>query len=517
MMNPNILERIRNNAIENPDSIALINPKAIPVKLTYKELYTKAYVLSEYIDKNIKDSNPIVVYGHKNPYMVVCFLACVMSGHAYCPVDISMPNERIGMILDQTHSSIMFSLESYVSDNTTTISLNNVELICEKSGELIEIPEVPIHSVCGNQTYYIIFTSGSTGTPKGVEVTSTDLNNFLIWSSTLGAEATYKKGTVFLNQAPFSFDLSVMDLYTSLYCGATLCMMEKNIQKELAAMTPFIKENRINAIVATPSFVNMCLLDKGFCAENIPTLESFFFCGETLANKTAKKLLKRFPSAVVQNTYGPTESTVAVSNVRITNDVVKRFDPLPVGKAKKGTEFIISDNEKSIEGNHIIGEILITGDTLAKGYFKREDLTSRAFIQYENNGKKIRAYRTGDLGYLEDDQLFYCGRIDLQIKLNGYRIEIGDIESNILKQSFVENCAVIPRVSSGKVKAIVAVIVLANSKMKEENIQKLLKQELMKALPNYMVPQNYEFIDAIPMTNNGKVDRKKLSEMIEEM
>lgn len=516
MNNPNILDLIKRYAIEIPEVIAAINPRSIPKKLTYKELYTKAYILSEYISENVKDNNPIVVYGHKNPYMLVCFLASVMSGHAYCPVDISMPDERIGMILDQTQSGIMFSIEPYSTNLTTVVDLDTVKEICNKSDDIAEVPNLPINRISGNQTYYIIFTSGSTGTPKGVEITSDDLDNFLIWSSTLGAEAKYGKGTVFLNQAPFSFDLSVMDLYTSLYCGSTLCMMDKSIQKELSAITPFIKENGINAIVATPSFVNMCLLDHGFSAENIPTLESFFFCGETLANRTAKKLIKRFPNAVIQNTYGPTESTVAVCDVRITADIIKEFDPLPVGKAKDGTAFIISDYEKRVEGNRVIGEILITGDTLAKGYFKREDLTSKAFIQYDKGGELIRAYRTGDLGYLDGGQLFYCGRIDLQIKLNGYRIEIGDIESNILKQSIVENCAVIPRMSDCKVKALVAVIVKANKDDKNENIQELLKNELGKVLPSYMVPQNYEFIETIPMTNNGKVDRKKLAEIIEE-
>lgn len=515
MKNPNILEQIRKHAIDIPNAIAVTNPHSIPVQLTYRDLYNKASILAEYIDTNVDDKNPLVVYGHKNPYMLVCFLACVMSGHAYCPVDISMPNDRISMILDQTESSMLFAIEPYNTAKTKIITLEEVVGICKESDNMV-ISELPDNCVCGDQTYYIIFTSGSTGTPKGVEITSDDLDNFLIWSSTLGAEASYGVGTVFLNQAPFSFDLSVMDLYTSLNCGCTLCLMEKTTQKELASITPFIKHNKINAIVATPSFVNMCLLDRGFCENNISTLESFFFCGETLANKTAKKLIKRFPNAVIQNTYGPTESTVAVSEVRVTEEVVKKYDPLPVGRAKPGTGFIISENEKRIEHDKVIGEILITGDTLAKGYFKRCDLTEKAFIQYENEGKIVRAYRTGDLGYLEGDQLFYCGRIDLQIKLNGYRIEIGDVESNILKQPFVENCAVIPRMSDGKVKALVAVIKLANTTTELASIQEDLKQELGKVLPSYMVPQNYEFIDFIPMTNNGKVDRKKLTEIIEE-
>ena len=512
-MFPNILEKIRKYAIDYPEYTALVNPNSNPKQLTYKELFCKASVLADYIIKNVDNDNPIVVYGHKNPYMIVCFLACTMSGHAYCPVDISMPEERVNKILRQTRSSFVFAVENYSTNVTKVVSFSEIEQICNV--ELNSVPNISNTCVNGCHTYYIIFTSGSTGEPKGVEITADDLDNFLAWSSTLGAEAKYGLNTNFLNQAPFSFDLSVMDLYTSLYCGCTLYMMEKNIQKQLAAITPFIKENGINAIVSTPSFVNMCLLDKGFSADNIPTIESFFFCGETLTNKTASKLIKRFPNVVIQNTYGPTESTVAVSDVRITKDIIDEFDPLPVGRAKLGTSFIISDNEKREEDGHLIGEILITGDTLAKGYLKREDLTNKSFINCQYQGKKVRAYRTGDLGYIENEQLFYCGRIDLQIKLNGYRIELGDIESCILKQNFVENCVVIPRMNNGKVKALVGVVVLSDKDQDETKAKEKIKEALYKQLPSYMVPQQYEFIDAIPMTNNGKIDRKKIEILID--
>ena len=188
---------------------------------------------------------------------------------------------------------------------------------------------------------------------------------------------------------------------------------------------------------------------------------------------------------------------------------------VPVGRAKLGTSFIISDNEKREEDGHLIGEILITGDTLAKGYFKREDLTNKSFINCQYQGKKVRAYRTGDLGYIENEQLFYCGRIDLQIKLNGYRIELGDIESCILKQNFVENCVVIPRMNNGKVKALVGVVVLSDKDQDETKAKEKIKEALYKQLPSYMVPQQYEFIDAIPMTNNGKIDRKKIEILID--
>lgn len=512
-MKESIVSIVHNHASNFGDSIALVNPYSNPQKMTYRELYCEAVNLANYLSENVDDTNPIVVYGHKNPYMIVCFLACVMSGHAYCPVDFSLPGNRLEMILEQTNSSIVLATEKLIIDRCQCVDLQSIQEICLKS-DIVNIPSIPSTMLQGNQTYYIIFTSGSTGTPKGVEISLESLDNFLKWSHTLGEDKAYCKETVFLNQAPFSFDLSVMDLYTSLYCGATLCMMEKHVQERLSDIVPFIKNHGVTAMVATPSFGNMCLVDRTFNSDNIPSLTSFFFCGETLLHKTAEKLKSRFPNAVIQNAYGPTESTVAVSNVRITNEILKKFDPLPVGVAKPGTEFIISDNASYVENGCKYGEILIAGDSLANGYYKRTDLTQKVFIYYGD--KRKRVYSTGDLGYMVGKQLFFKERIDLQMKLNGYRIEIGDIESSILRLELVSECAVVPRMKDGQVKALVAVVVINDSKITQMDAKNAIIEHLKTLLPFYMIPQNYEFINRIPMTNNGKINRKELIKTIEE-
>lgn len=512
-MENSIIDRIFDYSNSYPEHTALYNPSCMNEDMTYKALFGKAFSLAQYLIKNVQDKAPIVVYGHKNPYMIVCFLACSLSGHAYCPVDKSMPLNRVESIVKQTKGSILLSTEDIQIDGIKILKYQDIKAICSEEFE----SSLYISDTCvkGQDTYYIIFTSGSTGDPKGVEISFDDLNNFLEWSSTLGDEKPYGRDSVFLNQAPFSFDLSVMDLYTSLYCGSTLCMMDKSIQMDIGKIVPFIKDNKITSIVATPSFVNMCLVDKNFNCDNIPTIENFFFCGETLQNKTAEKVLKRFPNAVVQNTYGPTESTVAVSGIRITNDILDKYDPLPIGYAKKGTGFIIEPdaNSDKISGE---GEILITGNTLAKGYFGREDLTSKAFINYNDNGNMVRAYKTGDLGYLEDDLLFYIGRRDFQIKLNGYRIELGDIENSLLKNKDIAGCSVVPIIRNNQVKNLVAAVVLVSeAEDKNEKIDSI-KAELLKYVPPYMVPANFMFLDAIPMTTNGKADRKKIIDLFNE-
>lgn len=510
----NLIENIKYFAINCGNRIALINPNSCPQKITYRELYCKAWHLAEYISLELESDNPIIVYGHKNPYMIISFLACVMSGHAYCPIDISMPMERVNMVIKQTQNKLLIATEEFYTDKTKILELSEITKIC--SCNLNNIPEIPSICIQGNQTFYIIFTSGSTGIPKGVEITSNALNNFLSWSVTLGEEDIYDKNNIFLNQAPFSFDLSVMDLYTSLSCGATLCMMNKKIQSDVAKTVEFIIKYNITSFVSTPSFVNMCMLDKRFNANKVPSLRNFFFCGEILTNKTASKLLQRFPGAVIQNAYGPTESTVAVSSVRITNEILKKYEILPVGTAKPGTEFLIAKNKVFEKDGHEIGEILIIGNTLARGYFGQDDLTEKSFIKIKHNGEIVTAYKTGDLGYIKQGQLFYEGRIDLQIKLNGYRIEIGDIENNILKESYVDSCAVIPRWSEGKVKGLTAVVVLNDRTSNTDIARKKIIDHLSGILPEYMIPKSYCFLNAMPMTNNGKIDRKSLDKIVEE-
>jgi D-alanine--poly(phosphoribitol) ligase subunit 1 len=212
------------------------------------------------------------------------------------------------------------------------------------------------------------------------------------------------------------------------------------------------------------------------------------------------------------NTYGPTESTVAMTEIDVTSKILKKYSPLPVGKPKPGTYvFIIDQNGNALpEGSK--GEILIVGDTVSPGYFKRPEINKKVFGIKEVNGIRYRSYRTGDEGYVKEDQLFYCGRIDFQIKLHGYRIELEDIESNFLKLPDVKSAVVVP-VKKDEVIESLAAFVVSNSKV-ESNLKAgtALRKELLKLLPSYMIPKRFVFIDSIPMTTNGKIDRKKLLE-----
>ena len=505
-----ILKRIHQHSLSHPDRPAVISGE---YTLTWKDLDLLSGRLAAHLE-DLCGSNhaPVAVYGHKNPLMLICFLACVRSGRAYCPIDISVPDNRTQMILDQMDSPVVLATEPLSCDCRTKALLDLDKITALLKEDLPVLPEEA--AVSGDDTYYIIFTSGSTGTPKGVQITADCLNHYLDWSVTLGTSPADKEGRVFLNQAPFSFDLSVMDLYTCLASGGTLFCLPKDVQGDYRQLLSYLERSGAEIWVSTPSFADICLTDASFGSDLLPKLNLFLFCGETLTNKTAEKLQKRFPQALILNTYGPTESTVAVSEVLVTEELNRTVSPLPVGRAKPGTILEIWKEDGSTAPEGAKGEIIILGDTVSTGYYKRPDLTEKAFFTCERNGLPLRGYHTGDEGYLKEGMLYYGGRIDLQIKLHGYRIEVEDIENNILRLPGVSRTAVVPNIRDGKVKSLAAFTVcqtpVENSFAKSQELKKLLKDYL----PDYMIPKKFIFLDELPVTANGKADRKKLGGML---
>lgn len=542
-----ILKQIQECAKQYPQRIAF--RRGCEDAISYGELWDYSERLAAWLMEHAdEDRTPMAVYGHKHPWMLVCFLACVKSGRAYCPIDISVPDARVEATLAALPSRYVLATEELCADvgEKQVLGLDALRHILgdedgfwrgaeqkqtdsatgkEKIGFNTDGKEI-LHVIAeenwvhGNETYYIIFTSGSTGTPKGVQITADCLNYYLDWSTGLGSSPEAKQGQVFLNQAPFSFDLSVMDLYTSLASGGTLYCLEKTVQSDYRALLQGLAASKAQVWVSTPSFADVCLSDKSFDRELLPELEVFLFCGETLTNKTARKLQERFPGAKVINTYGPTESTVAVTDVLVTQELAVLEEPLPVGSPKPGTKIEIWDEDGNVLPEGEKGEIIILGDTVSTGYYGRPDLTEKSFFVSEHC---VRGYHTGDKGYLKNGMLYYCGRIDLQIKLHGYRIELEDVESNISKLPQVEHAVVVPGIRGGKVSSLTAYIVKrpledncasVSGSGSERTVDELakLRSDLKQFLPDYMIPKKIVFVDELPMTNNGKVDRKRLAQ-----
>jgi D-alanine--poly(phosphoribitol) ligase subunit 1 len=483
-----ILDAIDRAARDFPGKIAHLSGIRT---LTYRALKQDSDALAAYLTERFAgDKSPIVVVGHKEPEMLVGFLAAVKSGRPYVPIDISIPVHR-------------------------------AERIAQNSGAVITLTPPQISALARQQwvgrpvrvdrgdPFYIIYTSGSTGEPKGVVITLECLTTFLDWM--LAEQKLMEANETFLNQAPFSFDLSVMDLYLSLATAGTLFSVGKEEITNPKKLYAAFGRSAITSWVSTPTFAQMCLVERGFGQAMLPQVRRFLFCGETLAPETASQLLDRFPNAEVWNTYGPTEATVACASVRVTREVLTRYSPLPIGSPMPGAKVFVADANAEAVAAGDRGEIVIAGANVSPGYLGRPDLTEASFF----NLGALRAYRTGDWGRIQDGFLFFEGRMDGQVKVNGYRIELGDLEENLRILPAVADAVVLPVIRKGAAESLAAFVVLvARGQESDFELGLRLRAQLAERVPAYMLPRKFIFYETFPITANGKTDRRRLAASI---
>ena len=478
MILDDILEILKN---KSDNKAYTINEKSY----TYKDLYKYVCNIYNFLLQENKQKRQVAIYGHKDIYMKAAFLACSFAGMTYVPIDESMPEERVKTIINQVEP--IFTIGKDISKEKINEIMNE-----ENYKEIDKIYLQP------EDAYYIIFTSGSTGIPKGVKVTYRNLNSCVNWLK----DITKAQKEVILNQANFSFDLSVADLYLSVVSESEHYILENSTKLNFKEIFEQLKNSNTTMAVMTPSFADLLLLDKSFKKELMPKLETIIFCGEKLLNSTVKKLYERFNDIKIINSYGPTECTFAVTSIEIEKKMIEE-ENIPVGRPKKDVNIFIIDEEKNELKDEQIGEILIVGESVADGYLgetKKED-----FINYK--GKK--GYLTGDLGYIKKGILYYKARKDKQIKYKGYRIELSDIERNLQELEYVEKAVVCAKTNKdNKISNIIGFVKLKENIIKKETE---IREELKKKIPEYMCPK-IKIINEFPINKNGKCDEKKLME-----
>ncbi len=482
-----LVERIDAWSRLTPDRAAHVCPGA-DGQLTYAELKRGSDALAAFIQRTLGDDrSPVVVIGHKQPEMLLGFLGSVKAGHAYVPLETGLPAQRVAHVVASAEARLVLTPET----------------IREALGQAAA---PPLRAPSDGDAHYVMFTSGSTGEPKGVTITLGCLTSFLEWM--LAEHHFLASEEVFLNQAPFNFDLSVMDTYLSLVIGGTLVSLTSDVIANSRRLYRALANAGLTTWVSTPSFAQLCLAEPRFDAHMIPSLKRFLFCGESLPPAVAAQLLGRFPGAEVWNTYGPTEATVATTSVRIDRDVLHRYPTLPVGYPKPDARVLVMDADgcRVPEGER--GEIVIAGPNVSPGYLNRPELTRRSFFKLDG----LQAYRTGDWGHIEGGLLFFDGRMDDQVKLHGYRIELGDVEANLRALADVRDAVVVPLIRDSRVDALAA-FVIPEAAVFDTTFQAAmqLRRALADRLPAYMVPRVVEMVASFPMTSNGKVDRRALA------
>ncbi len=476
---------------------------------TYGDLKKDSDSLAAQIDRlGLPDKSPVVVFGGQEYEMLATFVALTKSGHAYIPIDSHSALERVAAIVEVAEPSLIIAINDFpLADVAAPIfSVEQVQAAF-REGASYELS----HPVQGDDNYYIIFTSGTTGKPKGVQISHNNLLSFTNWMITDKEFATPARPQM-LAQPPYSFDLSVMYWAPTLALGGTLFALPSAVTQDFKQLFETILSLPIAIWTSTPSFADMALLSDDFNSQKLPQLTHFYFDGEELTVKTAQKLRDRFPQARIINAYGPTEATVALSAVAVTDEMLQNCKRLPIGYTKADSPTFVIDEEGQKVPNGQQGEIIVCGPAVSKGYLNNPEKTAEAFFEFEG----LPAYHTGDVGSMTDEGLLlYGGRMDFQIKFNGFRIELEDVSQNLNKSKYVESAVAVPRYNKDhKVQNLLAYVILkdgvAEQFEREIDITKAIKEDLQDIMMSYMMPSKFLYRETLPLTPNGKIDIKGL-------
>lgn len=460
--------------------------------LTWQQLY-EAHLKLKALLHYLPNNKPVIIYGEKEAYFPVAMLTLINLNTIYVAIDAIMPSERVKKIADVTGAQVLINCSGKPVPIAIDIVIDaDFNLV---TGRKAAQPK-PVNK--GNDPVrYILFTSGSTGEPKGVQITAQAFNNFANWYTTWPEVNT---DSVFMNQAPFSFDVSLCDFIGSLFHGATMVLNNYEILKDADKFLKRLHTYRANIMVCTPAFIYMYLSSPQFNSQNYPVLKNYVFMGEELPASTVKKLKRVFPLSKVVNAYGPTEATVVVTYIEITEEILNSYSKsLPIGAMKPGTGMLVINESNNPEEP---GDLVIVGDNVSIGYLNNKEKNDAAF--YMHNGK--RAYRTGDQGYIKNNLVFFLGRNDNQVKLNGYRIELDEISEVLQRQENIINAVTVPLKQGTVTKKIISFV---TTKSGEINMEET-KSKMAKHLPSYMIPSEIIAVKEMPLNSNYKTDKKAL-------
>jgi amino acid adenylation domain-containing protein len=488
---------------EQPDMPAISDSR---LSLSYKEFNDHANCMANYlIQKGVSVEDRVAVCVDRSVEMMIAIFGILKAGAAYLPLNPENPEERLSNILDESGVTVVLSTKSCCTNLPAGIhvvfldDILRVPLSSDSSR-----PEVTVKP--GNLAY-VLYTSGSTGTPKGVMIEHHSVLNRLGW---MQKAYPIGKADIILQKTPITFDVSVWELFWWAFNGASLVLLPKGGEKDPETIVEYIDKYKVTTMHFVPSmfatFFETITLKK-LCGK-LESLSRIFLSGEALPLKLVKEFneMREFYSLPeLINLYGPTEATVDVSYY---NCPAKDIKNVYIGKPIDNTKLFVVDKKNLLQPIGVPGELIITGVNLARGYLNRPDLTNDKFFFLKISDDLIyRAYRSGDLVKLSSDgEIDYLGRLDNQIKIRGFRIELGDIEAKILDHPLVAHCAVIVT-DKGDYKYLVAYVCL---KPGNEISSDKLRKYLAGKLPDYMVPSFIIFLDELPLTSSGKINRKSL-------
>eukprot|EP00833_Pecoramyces_ruminatium_P018314 jgi/Orpsp1_1/1192346/evm.model.d7180000092453.1 len=492
------------------------------IKINYKELDEMSNSLAHYLRSQGVERNDIIpIICDRSPYYIIGILGISKAGGAFLPIDRNLPNERIKFILNDVHPKLVL----YKNCKNIIDNLNNCDNIT------FNIYNLEKHNYSNNcdkinsinnedDICYVLYTSGTTGNPKGALISHLNLysnigsfyneNNEVTNNSCLANFVLKDNIRNILSITNFIFDISHNEITLSLINGLTIILVDDYLTNDVYSLSDYILKNSVEFINTTPSRFKILMENEKF-RDILKIIKCIVFIGEEL-NKNLCKRIGKYSNCKIYNGYGPTEATVTCTYKCVDYE---NENKISIGKSQCNYNIYILDKYMNPVPIGVEGEIYIGGYGVGKGYLNRPDLTKEKFIEnpfnFDNDEHNRIMYRTGDLGkWTSDGEIDYLGRIDFQVKINGHRVELGEIENKVLEIPGIQQCAVIDRKKENGEKYLVCYYILKEEE--EEILSKNIRNYLTEKLPRYMVPNYYIRINEIPLSSTGKLNRRGLPE-----
>ncbi|HWV14492.1 MAG TPA: amino acid adenylation domain-containing protein [Cellvibrio sp.] len=487
------------HAQTHPQRIALAGDSA---SLTYVQLHTQAEIIAARLQAmNIPASSVVAIHTESCALAIAAMIAVLRSGCAYLPLDPVYPAERLNYMVANADTRLVISdNDAFVPESCRILNLREVDF----NAPLNAVAQHPAIVESGDA--YIIYTSGSTGRPKGVRMNHGTLNNLIRWQNAhYSAAEAYRT----LQFSSLSFDVSFQEIFATFAQGGCLFLVANQTKQDFRALLNFIDDHKIERIFL-PYIALLQLLQWANRLQVYPqSLREIITAGEQLVvSDDLKKAFKALPSARLHNQYGPSESHV-VTEYSLPEEIDQWENIPPIGKPIDKAEILLLDEQQQPVAEGEVGELYISGPVLANGYINNPEETAKRFIELQFNGKSHRSYRTGDLAARDSSgNILYKGRVDSQVKISGYRVELSEVEAHLLNTGLVEEAAVAVRELRGN-KSLVAFICV---KSPADFALASLKSRIEGDLPQYMIPGEFHLLPQLVKTPTGKIDRKTMLE-----
>ncbi|WP_297823662.1 non-ribosomal peptide synthetase [Segetibacter sp.] len=492
-----IVDLFEEQVERTPDAVAVVFEGS---NLSYQRLNERANQLAHYLKaKGVKQETLVPICIERGIDMIVGILGILKAGGAYVPIDAKYPLERIEFMLRDTKARIIITDKESSKKLRSIDGCDLIEIDGKAASEIQTEPTENINiEVTPSNLVYIIYTSGSTGKPKGVMVEHRN-----VVSLVKGVDyASLTKNDILLSTGSPAFDATTFEFWGMLLNGGQLVLCKEERLLDSKLLKEEIQTRNVNKMWFTSSWFNQ-LADTEI--DIFGALETILVGGEKLSEQHINLVHTKYPAINIINGYGPTENTTFSLTYKISDDA--NYTSIPIGLPLNNRQAYLFDEHENLVPIGVVGEIYVGGDGLSRGYLNNEALTSEKFItaRFDN---ATRLYKTGDLGkWLANGNIEYLGRKDDQVKIRGYRIELGEIENVIMQSGLVKQCAVVVGEKDGH-KRLVGYIVAGGVFHKEA-----LDAYLKSSLPNYMIPVIWVDLESIPLTSNGKLDRKALPEI----